>query len=172
MVFALFSVFANVFGMSSSFFFRFYMIVPLCTILMAVFVWPNEILPDPSQQTSKRSSSYVGMSPYLTSETFHVKPSPLVDAPLQTVLLRPPFYCMALWVSVHILKHNFVVASINDQLDGAMPPEQAKLLIHIFGAILPFGFVVLPIVAMLLSRSTIICFQIANTVGILYVVPS
>ena len=49
-----------------------------------------------------------------------------------------------------------------------MPQRDANLLIQIFGAMLPFGFVVLPLVAILLSRSTILCFQVANTVGVLY----
>uniref|UniRef100_A0A7S2YIJ1 Uncharacterized protein n=1 Tax=Entomoneis paludosa TaxID=265537 RepID=A0A7S2YIJ1_9STRA len=92
----------------------------------------------------------------------------LKDAPLSTVLSHPPFYCLGLWVAVHILKLNFVVATINDQLDLAMDANQAELLITIFGAMLPFGFIVLPGVAYLLSRSTLLCFQIANVVGILY----
>jgi len=169
MVFALFSLSANVFQMTSSFFFRLYVVVPFFTLLTAVFVWPNDILPDPTQTKRKRRPSYVGAgSPYLSPATIHIQQSPLVDAPLKTVLSHKPFYCLAGWVAVHILKLNFVVASINDQLDYAMPPDQANLLIQIFGAILPFGFVVLPLVAMLLSRSTLVCFQVANTVGVLY----
>ena len=170
MVFALFSLFANVFGMTSSFFFRLYVVVPIFTLLTAVFVWPNEILPDPQQVTQrKRRPSYVGAgSPYLSPATIHVTQSPLLDAPLKMVLSHAPFHCLALWVSVHILKLNFVVASINDQLDAVMDPNHADFLIHVFGAILPFGFVVLPFVAHLLSRSTIACFQVANTVGVLY----
>ena len=103
------------------------------------------------QFQKKRRPSYVGAgSPYLSPATLHVsQQSPLVDAPLPTILSHKPFYCLAMWVSVHILKLNFVVASINDQLDDNMPPDQADLLIHMFGAILPFGFVVLPIVALL-----------------------
>lgn len=171
MVFALFSLIYNMFGMSCSFFFQCYALVPLGTLLTAVFVWPNDILPDPTlkPQPHKRRPSYVGAgSPYLSPATIHVQQSPLVDAPLKTVLSYKQFYCLAIWVSVHILKLNFVVASINDQLDLNMPREQANLLIHVFGAILPFGFVVLPLVAYLLSRSTLICFQVANTVGVLY----
>jgi len=139
------------------------------TLLTALFVWPNDILPDPMVQ-KKRRASYVGAgSPYLSPATLHIsEKSLLVDAPLPTVLSHKPFYCLAMWVSVHILKLNFVVASINDQLDLNMPPDQANLLIRVFGAILPFGFVALPIVALLLSKSTIWCFQVANTVGVLY----
>ena len=87
MVFALFSLCANLFGMTSCFFFRLYIIVPLCTFLTAVFVWPNDILPDPTQTKRKRRPSYVGAgSPYLSPATIHLQQSPLVDAPLKTVL--------------------------------------------------------------------------------------
>jgi hypothetical protein len=49
-----------------------------------------------------------------------------------------------------------------------MDEATAGTLINIFGAMLPFGFVVLPLVAHLLHRSTIICFQLANVIGLLY----
>ena len=69
---------------------------------------------------------------------------------------------------VHVLKLNFVVATINDQLDYSMTRETADRLITIFGAILPFGFIVLPGVAFMLAKSSLLCFQVANVVGILY----
>ena len=99
--------------------------------------------------------------------------SPLRDQPVSVILSHPPFYCLAAWVAIHILKLNFVVATINDQLDqqleaGALPESQVDTLISLFGAMLPFGFVVLPIVAYLLNRSVMFCFQVATTVGVLY----
>jgi len=184
MVFAIFSALHRAFGLSSKTFFQIYTIVPILTLLTAVWYWPNTILPDLNDDTGEQGSShYVGRSPYLspaasltlTLEQQQLHPnSPkvgLVDAPLGTILRRPPFYCLALWVSVHILKLNFVVATINDQLDYAMEdnPRLADTLISIFGAMLPFGFVVLPVVAYLLGRgSTLACFQLANAVGLLY----
>jgi MFS family permease len=170
-VFALFSVMALVFGMSSQFFFRAYLIVPIFTLLTAIFFWPNEILPD-SSLTQKRKA-YIGAgSPYLSpaTELTGSSSSKLKDAPLSVILKNPPFYCLALWVSVHILKLNFVVATINDQLEKSLAdrPDQVNMLIHMFGAILPCGFVVLPLVAMMLTRSTMICFQLANVIGVLY----
>ena len=92
-----------------------------------------------------------------------------MDAPLSTILRRPPFYCLATWVAVHILKLNFVVASINDQLSYSLQDDNIEsILITIFGSMLPFGFVVLPVVATMLARSTITCFQIANVIGVAY----
>ena len=87
---------------------------------------------------------------------------------MSVILSKPPFYCLAVWVSVHILKLNFVVATINDQLEYALPQDTVDILIRLFGAILPFGFVVLPGVAYLLARSTITRFQVANIIGVLY----
>ena len=169
MVFALFSLFANCYGMSSVFFFRIYVTIPLFTLITAVMVWPNEILPDPHLN---QSDGYVGAgSPYLSpSGKLRKRGSSLRDAPLSVVLTKPPFYCLAAWVAVHILKLNFVVATINDQLEYTMQDDKdlQNLLINIFGAMLPFGFVVLPLVAYLLAKSTLTCFQLANTVGVLY----
>ena len=192
MVFAIFAALHRAFGLSSKTFFQIYTIVPILTLLTAVLYWPNTILPDlnDDDDTGEQGSShYVGRSPYLspaasltlTLEQQQLDPNPnspkvggLVDAPLGTILRRPPFYCLALWVSVHILKLNFVVATINDQLDYALEdnPRLADTLIQIFGAMLPFGFVVLPVVAYLLGRGsstgTLACFQLANAVGLLY----
>ena len=173
MVFAIFSAIINMTGVSTEILFRVYMIVPIYTLLTAIFFWPNEILPD-SLNAPDETASYVGRSPYLSPATtlsIRSKPLPaasLQDAPLSVILSHPSFYCLALWVSVHILKLNFVVATINDQLDFAMNHELASLLIAIFGAMLPFGFVVLPAVAYMLSRSSLLCFQAANVVGVLY----
>jgi len=176
MVFAVFGVLVNVLGFTTATLFRIYLVVPIFTFCTAVFFWPNVILPDSLH--GPEEASYVGRSPYLSPAThLSMRPSSaskrktavsLKDAPLSTVLSHPPFYCLGLWVAVHILKLNFVVATINDQLDLAMDANQAELLITIFGAMLPFGFIVLPGVAYLLSRSTLLCFQIANVVGILY----
>ena len=172
MIFALFSFFSKVCGISSVYFFRIYLAVPLFTLLTAILVWPNEILPDPNILT--QSDGYIGAgSPYLSpSGKFgsRQRGSALRDAPLSVILTKPPFYCLAAWVAVHILKLNFVVATINDQLEYIMKddPEIQTLLINVFGAMLPFGFVVLPIVAYLLAKSTLTCFQLANTVGVLY----
>lgn len=168
MVFALFAAAAAVFGIKSSTFFIAYMAVPLFTLLTAVFVWPNEILPDPTPLTKRYSfaSPYTYLSPASHADT--PSTSSLKDRPLSVILTRPPFYCLSFWVAIHILKLNFVVATINDQLDDSMDQRTADILINIFGAMLPFGFVVLPLVALGLAKSTMACFQAANTIGVLY----
>lgn len=174
MVFAIFAAMFRWTGVSTETLFRIYLIVPLYTLCTAIFYWPNTILPD-SLNAPDEAASYVGRSPYLSPATsLSIRSSPtssavsLQEAPLSVILSHPSFYCLAAWVSVHILKLNFVVATINDQLDYAMTPDVADLLIAIFGAMLPFGFVVLPAVAYMLSRSSLLCFQVANVVGVLY----
>lgn len=171
MVFAIFAAIIAATGVSTEFLFRVYLVVPLYTLLTAIFFWPNTILPD-SLNAQDGTASYVGRSPYLSPATsLSIRSNPAVslqDAPLSVILSHPSFYCLALWVAVHILKLNFVVATINDQLDFAMNTDMANLLIAIFGAMLPFGFVVLPAVAYMLSRSSLLCFQAANVVGVLY----
>mmetsp|Transcript_21058 Transcript_21058/g.43015 ORF Transcript_21058/g.43015 Transcript_21058/m.43015 type:complete len:491 (-) Transcript_21058:31-1503(-) len=170
-VFALFAEANSIFPtVTTTAFFRLYTAVPIFTLLTALLVWPNKILPDPL--SSGRKKSYVGAgSPYLSPATvLTTSPTTLRDAPLSVVLTRPPFYCLAFWVSVHILKLNFVVATLNDQLQYAYlsDPKTVDNLIRIFGAMLPFGFVALPAVAYMLSKSTIICFQVANIVSVVY----
>jgi hypothetical protein len=176
MVFAIFSLVANVYGLTSQTFFRFYLIVPFCTLLTAIFYWPNTILPD--EVLGEEDGSFVGVSPYLglssrgsvnfALSSRNAASISLQDAPVSTILSKPPFYCLSIWVAVHILKLNFVVATINYQLAYNMEEETASTLINIFGAMLPFGFVVLPIVAYLLHKSTIVCFQLANVIGLIY----
>ena len=172
MVFAIFAVLSKAFDMSSQLFFQVYLIVPAFTLLTAVFFWPNTILPDST--LGQKNESYIGRSPYLSpAANLSVKQgetAALKDAPLSVILTKAPFYCLAFWVSVHILKLNFVVATINDQLSYAMvdTPETSDMLITIFGAVLPFGFVILPLVAYLLAKSTMACFQLANVVGLVY----
>jgi hypothetical protein len=180
MIFAIFAAIVSWTGVSTETLFRMYMIVPMYTLVTAIFFWPHQILPDSlnapggdSSSAAEGNSSYVGRSPYLSPATsLSVRSSSvslsLKDAPLSVILAHPTFYCLSIWVAIHILKLNFVVATINDQLDFAMPPDLANLLITIFGAMLPFGFVVLPAVAYMLSRSSFLCFQVANVVGVLY----
>lgn len=167
MVFALYSAAFSFFGLKSSTFFLAYMIVPFITLLTAIFFWPNEILPDPTPLTRAHSfaSPYAFLSPSSHASSASIT---LKDKPLSVILTRLPFYCLSGWVAIHILKLNFVVATINDQLDLSMVPETANMLIGIFGAMLPFGFVVLPLVAFGLANSTLACFQAANIVGVLY----
>jgi MFS family permease len=168
-VFALVALFAELYGLTSTTFFRLYLIVPCFTLLTAVFFWPHTILED----ESNNKNSYIGIgSPYITPShsfpTLKRGSSMLKDAPLSVVLSKPPFYCLAFWVSIHILKLNFVVATLNDQLYFAVAPDVMANLIKIFGAMLPFGFVALPLVATLLTKSTLSAFQLANLVGVLY----
>lgn len=198
-IFFLFAAVADTFSVSSSAFFRVYMLVPLCTLLTAIFIWPDTILPDAHEKTTitlKRTDSYLGRMAYLNAAVVDddaldrelpitAAPEPtasappaaepdaaessLKDVPLRVLLSQPHFYCLALWVSVHILKLNFVVATINDQLRYSFPgnKETAGSLIDMFGALLPFGFVILPLVAFLLTRP-MICFQLANAIGLVY----
>ena len=67
------------------------------------------------------------------------------------------------------------MATINDQFnltigrDGEEENrDEVDDLIDLLGAILPFGFVVLPIIATLLDKAPIMAFELANMVGIAY----
>lgn len=91
-----------------------------------------------------------------------------VNAPLSTVLTHVSFYALATWVGVHIYKLNYVVATINDQLGRHFPKNTADDLINILGIMLPFGFVVLPIVATMLHTRPMVALQVANVVGCIY----
>jgi MFS family permease len=155
------------FGLPSSTFFLLYLIVPAWVFLTSALVWPREIL---HNQNAVLDQEYVGAgSPYLSPGKPRLRhTSSLQNAPLSTILFHPAFYILATWVSVHILKLNFVVATLNDQLLGNVEQDQAERLIGTFGAMLPFGFLALPIVATLLEKSALHALQLANLVGFLY----
>lgn len=163
-VFAIVRLLHQTVGLSSSTFFLIYLVVPGWTFLTSLLAWPDEII------EAQIDESYLGAgSPYLSpGGRRQPKVTSLVNAPLATVLRHPAFYSLAAWVSLHILKLNFVVATLNDQLDQNVEPEEANQLINIFGAMLPFGFVALPIVATLLEKSPMKALQLANIVGFAY----
>lgn len=182
-VFALVRLLHQSSGLSTASFFWLYLLVPGSVLLTAIFVWPDDALdgPDDSASVASIESPYVGpaSSPYISPRNPRRITTPsamrsqttttsLVNAPLSTVLWHPSFWTLAIWVSVHILKLNFVVATLNDQLNDTVGEDQAESLINIFGAMLPFGFVALPLVAWLLNKSTIWVIQLANLVGLLY----
>jgi MFS family permease len=167
-IFAVLRLLSQHTGVTSTTFFRWYLLVPIWVFFTAVFVWPDDSL-----ETENDDDPYMGAaSPYLSPgrpgrEKRAAPTTSLVNASLSTVLIHPAFLSLATWVSIHILKLNFVVATLNDQLNEAFVPEEADSLIGIFGAMLPFGFVVLPVIARLLE-TPMWSLQAANSVGILY----
>lgn len=218
-VFALFHTFYYAWGVSSKTMFTVYTIIPVWTMLTAIFVWPHETLEkvvlldengtvdtaslDGSSQSGGGTIPAIG-SPYMSPKDRKVAvmaankkkqsmqtsngggggnsgsrrrnksaqqrdPSKSqVNAPLSTVLTHVSFYSIATWVGIHIYKLNYIVATINDQLKRHYTPETADELINILGIMLPFGFVVLPIVATMLHKRPMLALQVANTVGCLY----
>jgi MFS family permease len=161
-------------GFRLSRFFLFYNIVPICSLLTAIFVWPKEILDSP-EANQHEIKDYIGVgSPYLSPagrksiREGHLSQGVLVNAPLSTILRHPSFWVLSTWGAIHILKLNFVVATINDQLDQNVDSATADHLIDVLGAMLPFGFVALPLVATFLDRAPLLAFQLANLIGIMY----
>lgn len=130
------------------------------------------------------AEEYVGAgSPYLSSksrssirasiqQSIRTPPSVrrnlLLNAPLSVILKHPSFWALATWAGIHILKLNFIVATINDQLEKNVPIDVKDHLIDILGAMLPFGFVALPLVASILDREPFYAFELANVIGVLY----
>jgi len=174
-------------------FFKLYLIVPASVLVTALLVWPDDVLETENDdakaddELSTRSRSpYIGAASPFRSSSFKSPKSPfaalnspapsttatstgtLVNAPLGNVLRHPSFWALATWVSIHILKLNFVVATLNDQLEHAVDKHEADYLIDVFGALLPFGFVALPLVAWLLNTSVNGILQLANVVGLAY----
>ena len=173
-VFAIVRLIYQLTGFSASSFFLLYTIIPVWSLLTAIFFWPNDILENPNID-EKDEDEYMGIgSPYLSASgrmsvrNGNIMPNALVNAPLSTVVKHPAFYSLATWAGIHILKLNFVVATINDQLIENVDEDQADHLIDILGFMLPFGFVALPIVAAFLDRAPILAFELANIIGVCY----
>lgn len=186
-IFALLRLLYQSVELSTGTFFKIYLIVPGSVLLTAIFVWPDGVLENDNNASEMESSTstqspYIGAASPYRSPSFRRRKSPitspaltttkassgLVNAPLSTVLRHPSFWALAIWVSIHILKLNFVVATINDQLNHDVDKDQAESLIDVFGAMLPFGFVALPLVAWLLNTSVNWIMQLANSIGLLY----
>lgn len=178
-------------GLSTAAFFQAYLIVPVSVFATALLVWPDTILQSKVAEEVEDDASVAAVSPYVGPATSpamnrsmrsslrssfaslrnlaEATKNDLVDAPLKEVLRHSPFWTLAIWTAVHILKLNFVVASINDQLDkGSLIPEERDRLIDVFGVMLPFGFVILPVVAYLLQKMPSQAFQLANVMGVAY----
>eukprot|EP00529_Nitzschia_sp_RCC80_P015746 CAMPEP_0113496922 /NCGR_PEP_ID=MMETSP0014_2-20120614/30367_1 /TAXON_ID=2857 /ORGANISM="Nitzschia sp." /LENGTH=698 /DNA_ID=CAMNT_0000390851 /DNA_START=460 /DNA_END=2556 /DNA_ORIENTATION=+ /assembly_acc=CAM_ASM_000159 len=122
---------------------------------------------DEQQQQQRRNTTSSSSSSSLRRFWNDPRPS-LVNAPLSQVLTDVSFYALSTWVGIHIYKLNFIVATINDQLARAYDEDTSNWLINVLGAMLPFGFVVLPIVATLLHHRPMVALQVANVVGIIY----
>mmetsp|Transcript_3385 Transcript_3385/g.8038 ORF Transcript_3385/g.8038 Transcript_3385/m.8038 type:complete len:315 (-) Transcript_3385:519-1463(-) len=120
------------------------------------------------RNTSSPSSSSQKKSTLLVRQFWNDPQPSLVNAPLSQVLTDVSFYALSTWVGIHIYKLNFIVATINDQLARAYDEETSNWLINVLGAMLPFGFVVLPVVATLLHHRPMVALQAANVVGIIY----
>jgi hypothetical protein len=178
-IFAVVRLLYQLTGLSASSFFLLYNVVPAWCLLTAIFVWPNDILETPTindknNLDEEEVEEYMGVgSPYL-SERGRISMrggksrNNLIDAPISAVVKHPAFWALATWAGIHILKLNFIVATINNQLDQNVPPAISNHLIDVLGAMLPFGFVALPLVASILDREPIWAFELANTIGVLY----
>ena len=89
---------------------------------------------------------------------------------LRSCLATKEFLFLGLFTSIHILKLNFVVSSINDQLNYAFSGDEDSVddLVAVFGIMLPFGFVILPFTAYLLQRGAVDAMQVANCLAVAY----
>ena len=89
---------------------------------------------------------------------------------LRSSLSTKEFIFLGLFTSVHILKLNFVVSSINDQLNFAFSGDEDSVdgLVAVFGVMFPLGFVILPFTAYLLQRSAVDAMQVANCFAVVY----
>ncbi|KAG7369362.1 major facilitator superfamily transporter [Nitzschia inconspicua] len=188
-IFALFHTFYFSFGIPSKTMFLVYIIVPMWTLMTAICVWPNETIAKeeaPMSSDASASASPTIGSPYFSpkdrkalaserrrqvqvqQQSQSTRLRSQVNAPLSVVLSHVAFYALATWVSIHIYKLNYIVATINDQLIRHFDSATANQLIDILGAMLPFGFVVLPIVATMLHTQPMVALQVANVVGLIY----
>ena len=89
---------------------------------------------------------------------------------LRSCLATREFLFLGLFTSIHILKLNFVVSSINDQLNYAFRGDEDSVddFVAVFGIMLPFGFVILPFTAYLLQRGTVDAMLVANCFAVVY----
>jgi len=95
-------------------------------------------------------------------------PAPPLPPPLTQQLTSPPYLYLICFASVHICRLNFVVGTFQEQV-GSLGFDDAAVVrfVGLFGAMLPFGFVGMPLIGHLLDRSSpAVVFALVNGVGI------
>lgn len=92
----------------------------------------------------------------------------VLPPPLTQQLTSPPYLYLICFASVHICRLNFVVGTFQEQV-GSLGFDDAAVVrfVGLFGAMLPFGFVGMPLIGHLLDRSSpAVVFALVNGVGI------
>jgi len=86
----------------------------------------------------------------------------------QQMLSRPYIY-LILFAAVHIMRLNYVVGTFQQQVGSlGFDTEAVDDLVVILGALLPFGFVGMPLIGYLLDHSSpTIVFALVNVVGVI-----
>jgi len=91
----------------------------------------------------------------------------LHGADLARIMTSTEFWTLTAFTAIHILKLNFVIATIDFQMDTILPHDADELIWN-FGWMLPLGFVIMPVSSYLLEHKGVAAFQLANLFGVVY----
>jgi len=176
-------------GLSLTTFFYIYLIIPGYILLVSLFIWPDITLDNADDESIKKTGDLKDRD---TTETetllaliddnakpvsekrkvlwFTVVVEHLHGAPLKQIVKSKQFWFLTMFTSIHILKLNFIVDSIDEQLLLLFSSDTAtaESLMWTFGWMLPLGFFVMPLSSYLLKHDPIMALQAANIFGIIY----
>jgi len=172
-------------GVTSGEFFGMYLLVPAYVLLIAYFCWPAETLNNDKEEVdgegdTEASPLFAGdrdAAAEPVSETTRERltqwltPAPnkrnLRGASIEEIFTSREFWFLAAFAGVNIGKLNFIINTIDDQLQDVLPDDASKLSWD-FGWMLPLGFLIIPVGSYLLSLRGVAAFQLANILGIVY----
>jgi len=140
-------------------FFLYYTAVPAMTLLSSLFIW-DSANPDDRKEKEK---------PFERFESTLLDPNSQKGLSLKEIITSQRYIFLVLLVSIHIMRLNFVIGVATLQVEDEFTYNQADTLITGLSTFLPFGFVVLPLVAYLLGlENEAVVFQTINIIGIAY----
>ena len=172
------------YGMNSMVFFRLYLLVPAYILVTSLACWPGVTMDndtdDQDDGTNKPpSSESIESTPLLGSQGapptdenswkswFRPSTKNLNGVGLEQILSSTEFCFLAVFTALHILKLNFVIATIDQQMDTLLPNDAVQLIWN-FGWMLPLGFLIMPVSSYLLQHKGVWAFQLANVFGVIY----
>ena len=170
-------------GVSTGAFFGTYLLVPAYVFVIAWYCWPAETMDNDDENDVKADSSETSPLVGTNSSTEVANSEPnqasswggdfkpstknLHGADIGEIVSTREFWFIAFFAGINIMKLNFIIDSIDDQLDLILPDDSSYLTWN-FGWLLPLGFVILPVGSYLLSLKGVHAFHLANVFGVIY----
>eukprot|EP01091_Cochliopodium_minus_P001827 TRINITY_DN1179_c0_g1_i2.p1 TRINITY_DN1179_c0_g1~~TRINITY_DN1179_c0_g1_i2.p1 ORF type:complete len:498 (-),score=116.00 TRINITY_DN1179_c0_g1_i2:322-1815(-) len=143
-VFFIFELIYSYFGVKRSTIFYIYLAVPALILIISIAMWPSSNFPDPPQESN-------------TEQVMVFTRWGLAEESFWRQLTSAPFVLGVLYMAIQLLRVNFYISTVQQQLEGFVKDPSAQqstidLWVRIFGLALPgIGIVSTPLVGYILD---------------------